>query len=123
MRCIGFQLCLRFIITAARDENKTTSSAIGVAFAAEPQPLFSVLPLSVALGSVLKTVPDFDALYEDEFYECVYYYLASDSTADKIEDVLSVSLSDLLSLSEGVSFSDSDEVSLGVYTAFTFTFS
>ena len=40
-----------------------------------------------ALGSVLKTVPDFDALYEDEFYECVYYYLASDSTADKIEDV------------------------------------
>lgn len=39
-----------------------------------------------ALGSVLKTVPDFDALYEDEFYEDVYYYLASDSTAEVIED-------------------------------------
>lgn len=39
-----------------------------------------------ALGSVLKTVPDFDALYEDEFHENVFYYLASDSTAEKIED-------------------------------------
>src|SRR5574344_1025110 len=30
-----------------------------------------------ALGSVLKTVPDFDALYEDTFYETVFYYLAT----------------------------------------------
>ena len=40
-----------------------------------------------ACGSVLKTVPDFDALYEDEFYPVVYYYLASASSAADIEDV------------------------------------
>jgi two-component system chemotaxis sensor kinase CheA len=39
-----------------------------------------------ALGSVLKTVPDFDALYEDTFYEWVYYYLASEAEQSKIED-------------------------------------
>lgn len=39
-----------------------------------------------ALGTVLKTVPDFDALYEDEFYENVYYYIASSEQGNKIED-------------------------------------
>lgn len=59
------------------DENNPMNSVGGIQ-------VFAALK---ALGTVLKTVPDFDALYEDEFYECVYYYLASDSTADKIEDV------------------------------------
>lgn len=39
------------------------------------------------VGNVLKTVPDFDALYEDQFYEDVFYYLATDANADQIEDV------------------------------------
>ena len=39
-----------------------------------------------AVGNVLKTVPDFDALYEDQFYENVFYYLASSQTAEAIED-------------------------------------
>ncbi len=39
-----------------------------------------------AVGNVLKTIPDFDALYEDQFYENVFYYLASSETADVIED-------------------------------------
>lgn len=39
-----------------------------------------------SIGNVLKTVPDFDALYEDEFYEFVYYYIASSSEASDIED-------------------------------------
>jgi two-component system, chemotaxis family, sensor kinase CheA len=39
-----------------------------------------------ALGSVLKTVPDFDALYEDVFYENVFYYLATQEEQSKIED-------------------------------------
>ena len=39
-----------------------------------------------AVGNVLKTVPDFDALYEDQFYENVFYYLASSETAETIED-------------------------------------
>ncbi len=59
------------------DENNPMNSVGGIQ-------VFAALK---ALGTVLKTVPDFDALYEDEFYECVYYYMASDSTADKIEDV------------------------------------
>ena len=39
-----------------------------------------------AVGNVLKTVPDFDALYEDQFYENVFYYLASSETGESIED-------------------------------------
>lgn len=39
-----------------------------------------------SVGNVLKTVPDFDALYEDEFYEFVYYYIASESDGSAIED-------------------------------------
>ncbi|MCR5290646.1 MAG: chemotaxis protein CheA [Treponema sp.] len=40
-----------------------------------------------ALGTVLKTIPDFDALYEDEFYPEVHYFIATTSEASKIEDV------------------------------------
>ena len=40
-----------------------------------------------AIGNVLKTVPDFDALYEDQFYEDVFYYVASSSDGAAIEDV------------------------------------
>ncbi|MCQ2596760.1 MAG: chemotaxis protein CheA [Treponema sp.] len=38
-------------------------------------------------GNVLKTVPDFDALYEDQFYEWVYYFIGSSNTSEKLEDV------------------------------------
>ncbi|MCQ2573788.1 MAG: chemotaxis protein CheA [Treponema sp.] len=38
-------------------------------------------------GNVLKTVPDFDALYEDQFYEFVYYYIGSSESAEKLEDI------------------------------------
>ncbi|MBP5329444.1 MAG: chemotaxis protein CheA [Spirochaetaceae bacterium] len=37
-------------------------------------------------GSILKTVPDFDALYEDIFHETVVYYLATAENADQLED-------------------------------------
>ena len=37
-------------------------------------------------GSVLKTVPDFDELYEDEFHFQVVYYIATTSTAEELED-------------------------------------
>ncbi len=39
-----------------------------------------------AVGNVLKTIPDFDALYEDQFYETVFYYLASSEKSEAIED-------------------------------------
>lgn len=38
------------------------------------------------VGNVLKTVPDFDALYEDQFYENVFYYLATEAEGAEIED-------------------------------------
>ena len=38
------------------------------------------------VGNVLKTVPDFDALYEDQFYENVFYYLATEAEGSEIED-------------------------------------
>lgn len=39
------------------------------------------------VGNVLKTVPDFDALYEDQFYENVFYYIATEAEGSEIEDV------------------------------------
>ncbi|MCR5062439.1 MAG: chemotaxis protein CheA [Treponema sp.] len=37
-------------------------------------------------GNVLKTVPDFDALYEDQFYENVFYYIATEADGSALED-------------------------------------
>ena len=37
-------------------------------------------------GNVLKTVPDFDALYEDQFYENVFYYIATEADGAALED-------------------------------------
>lgn len=58
----------------------------------ESNPMNSVGGIQVfaalkACGTVLKTVPDFDALYEDEFYPQVLYYLASSQEPSAIEDV------------------------------------
>lgn len=37
-------------------------------------------------GTILKTIPDFDELYEDEFHPVVVYFVASKATADELED-------------------------------------
>ncbi|MBO4320564.1 MAG: chemotaxis protein CheA [Treponema sp.] len=37
-------------------------------------------------GTVLKTVPDFEALYEDEFHPQVVYYIATECTQEELED-------------------------------------
>ena len=39
------------------------------------------------LGTVLKTVPDFEALYEDEFHPQVVYYVAASCEGGDLEDV------------------------------------
>lgn len=72
--CEGAQKLWR--VAVKFDENNPMNSVGGIQ-------VFAALK---ALGSVLKTVPDFDALYEDEFYESVFYYLASDADGGKIED-------------------------------------
>ncbi len=58
------------------DENNPMNSVGGIQ-------VFAALK---SLGVVLKTIPDFDALYEDEFYEVVYYYIGSTAEQSKIED-------------------------------------
>ena len=73
--CEGNQKVWR--VAVKFDENNPMNSVGGIQ-------VFAALK---ALGSVLKTVPDFDALYEDEFYENVFYYIASESEGSKIEDV------------------------------------
>ncbi len=57
----------------------------------ESNPMNSVGGIQVfaalkAHGSVLKTVPDFDALYEDNFYPQVVYYIATIANQDELED-------------------------------------
>lgn len=41
-------------------------------------------------GTVLKTEPDFEELYEDNFYPTVYYYLSSSSDAAAIENKIDI---------------------------------
>ncbi|MGN0739223.1 MAG: chemotaxis protein CheW [Treponema sp.] len=64
-------------VTVQFDESNPMNSVGGIQ-------VFAALK---ACGSVLKTVPDFDALYEDEFYPTVRYYIASASSASDLEDV------------------------------------
>ena len=64
-------------ITVLFDENNPMNSVGGIQ-------VFSSIK---SKGTVLKTIPDFDALYEDEFHPQVIYYVASKATADELEDV------------------------------------
>ncbi|MBR1640370.1 MAG: chemotaxis protein CheA [Treponema sp.] len=64
-------------VTVKFDENNPMNSVGGIQ-------VFAALK---SVGNVLKTVPDFDALYEDQFYETVFYYIASDAEGSQIEDV------------------------------------
>lgn len=42
------------------------------------------------LSSVLRTDPDFDALYSDEYHPVVTYYVASDATADAVRESVTI---------------------------------
>lgn len=64
-------------ITVEFDESNPMNSVGGIQ-------VFSVIK---AKGTVLKTNPDFDALYEDEFHPKVVYYVASTATAEELEDI------------------------------------
>ncbi len=43
------------------------------------------------IGTVLKTVPDFDKLYEDTFYPIVEYYVASSAEIEKLRGAAAIS--------------------------------
>ena len=61
-----------------------------------------------SLGSILKTQPDFERLYEDEFFPTVDYYLASEKSADELQKYIVIpdvtvsgTVTDLRSLQPG----------------------
>jgi two-component system chemotaxis sensor kinase CheA len=64
-------------VTVTFDENNPMNTVGGIQ-------VFAALK---ACGSVLKTVPDFDVLYEDEFHKQVIYYIATTTEGDQLEDV------------------------------------
>ncbi|WP_294430029.1 chemotaxis protein CheW [uncultured Treponema sp.] len=63
-------------VTVTFDESNPMNSVGGIQ-------VFAALK---ACGTVLKTIPDFDALYEDEFHKDVTYFVASSNTAEQLED-------------------------------------
>ena len=90
-------------ITVEFDESNPMNSVGGIQ-------VFSAIK---SKGTVLKTTPDFDALYEDEFHPQVIYYVASTATADELEDV--TFLTDV-TLSTDAKCLDSAEVAAPVVT-------
>lgn len=71
--CEGSKL---WCVAVKFDENNPMNSVGGIQ-------VFAALK---SIGNVLKTSPDFDALYEDTFYANVFYYLSSDAKQEDIED-------------------------------------
>ncbi|MBQ0050916.1 MAG: chemotaxis protein CheW [Treponema sp.] len=63
-------------VTVEFDESNPMNSVGGIQ-------VFAALK---ACGTVLKTVPDFDALYEDEFHKNVVYYVATANSGEQLED-------------------------------------
>ncbi len=66
-----------YAVTAAFDESNLMNTVGGIQ-------LFAALK---QVGFVLKTIPDFDALYEDVFHSQVIYYVASEAGQAAVEDV------------------------------------
>ncbi len=63
-------------VTVTFDENNPMNTVGGIQ-------VFAALK---ACGSVLKTIPDFDALYEDEFHKQVIYFIATNEDGSHLED-------------------------------------
>ena len=70
-----------FVVKVGFDEANPMNSVGGIqVFAALKQK-----------GQVLKTIPDFDALYQDEFHETVIYFVATDAQPDALQKASSIS--------------------------------
>ncbi|MBO4438847.1 MAG: chemotaxis protein CheA [Spirochaetaceae bacterium] len=59
-------------------------------------------------GSILRTIPDFDELYEDEFHQNVYYYLATKETGAQL--VEASTLTDVTLSSNAIALDGSEVV-------------
>ncbi len=67
-----------------------------------------VFAIMKRLGQVLRTVPDFDALYEDEFYPFVDYYLLTSESTDVLNEK-----SQVADVTLSVQITDSSELPTG----------
>jgi two-component system chemotaxis sensor kinase CheA len=65
-----------YCLAVAFDENSLMNTVGGIQ-------VYAVLK---GFGTVLRTVPDFEKLYEDVFYPTVTYYLASQKTVEELMD-------------------------------------
>ncbi|MDR1308046.1 MAG: chemotaxis protein CheA [Treponema sp.] len=73
-----------------------------------------------SLGTILRTFPEFEQLYEDTFFPSVTYYIASEKSMEELKkyvtipDVtLSAAVTDIRSLRSGASAGQSEEVPAG----------
>ena len=69
-----------YLLTVAFDESNIMNTV-------SPIHVFAALR---DCGTVLKTEPDFETLYEDEFQPVVKYYIASAKTADELERIANI---------------------------------
>lgn len=69
-----------FLLTVAFDESNIMNTV-------SPIHVFAALRDS---GTVLKTEPDFEKLYEDDFQPVVKYFIASTKTPDELERIVSI---------------------------------
>ena len=74
-----------------------------------------IFALLKELGTVLKTDPDFDKLYEDVFYPVITYYLGTNEEAEKISK--SCQISDVTLSVEIISLKFDEELRAGVSEA------
>jgi len=70
-----------FLAKVSFDENNPMNTVGGI----------QVFAACKDIGSILKTKPDFEKLYEDNFYPVVEYFLASTRAKDEIEKALFIS--------------------------------
>ncbi len=70
-----------FVVKVGFDESNPMNTVGGIQ-------VFAALKQS---GQVLKTIPDFDALYQDEFHETVIYFVATDSSPETLTKAASIS--------------------------------
>lgn len=84
-------------VTVSFDENNPMNSVGGIQ-------VFATLKV---LGNILKTNPDFDSLYSDEFHPTVVYFIASKANAEELEEA---SYIDDVTLSTDAKLLESDSV-------------
>ncbi len=91
-----------FLIKVVFDESNPMNTVGGIQ-------IFAALKQD---GQVLRTIPDFDDLYSDQFYETVYYFVSSAAPADVLQVTASISDVTLSTEVKLIDFSEPSEAEL-----------